>query len=337
MATRTRFFNGQFLTKDDFEDEQKYHITMRQRHNRDLHTPGIVNGLELTSNGAEIIITRGWAIDAQGREIELEEDEPRDLTDFKDKGAHLVKIEFDEEQLFPQGNGEDNQTRTRELSNIKLIPFEPGDNARHQPILGVVEVSAAGEVTLKEPSLRLKAGIKAGDLRADSLTTPQIIVRRPNSDGALAPDKSVVTPESLETGTVTASEHVKAKEFLGIGVAKAICYVETSDNGGHPDARIRRGYGVEKVEIAGRGKFLIRLTSECISELVRADPPIEKADPVILCNSLHGWPTYVDGVDLAKNKTVSIWICRTPINPGEEVNFNPETDGILDSFYLAVF
>ena len=43
---RLRYFNGQFLQQEDFADEQTYHLDRQRRHNRDLHTPGIAEGLE---------------------------------------------------------------------------------------------------------------------------------------------------------------------------------------------------------------------------------------------------------------------------------------------------
>lgn len=73
---RLYYYNGQYLGFKDFQDEQKYHIGMRRRHNITNHTWGIVTGMELerkeTFEGSELyetFITPGMAVDGYGREI----------------------------------------------------------------------------------------------------------------------------------------------------------------------------------------------------------------------------------------------------------------------------
>ena len=41
---RLRYFDNQFLVEADFTDEQKYHLEMRRRLNRALHSFGIAAG-----------------------------------------------------------------------------------------------------------------------------------------------------------------------------------------------------------------------------------------------------------------------------------------------------
>ena len=45
---RIKYFNGLFLKEQDFITEQNYHLGMRRRHNKRLHTPGIAYGLKVT-------------------------------------------------------------------------------------------------------------------------------------------------------------------------------------------------------------------------------------------------------------------------------------------------
>lgn len=74
MSTkRVRYFSGQFLRQEDFTEEQDYLRSMRSRHNKELHTFGIVEGLEVTPTGnpGEIEVENGWVIDHDGREIIL--------------------------------------------------------------------------------------------------------------------------------------------------------------------------------------------------------------------------------------------------------------------------
>src|SRR5712692_3823966 len=79
MATddieRLHYYQRQYLGALDFEAQQAYHRDMRRRLNLAHHTWGIVTGLELQSaqktgtNGFDINITPGMAIDGYGREI----------------------------------------------------------------------------------------------------------------------------------------------------------------------------------------------------------------------------------------------------------------------------
>ena len=71
---RLNYFNYQFLVDRDFEDEQAYHLQMRRRHNRQMHTPGVADGLTVTKVAAnQVRISPGTAIDPDGREIVLED------------------------------------------------------------------------------------------------------------------------------------------------------------------------------------------------------------------------------------------------------------------------
>src|SRR5512143_736838 len=69
---RANYFTSQFLEEEDFNDEQAYHLSSRRRHNRVLHTSGVVDGLDVTLvSGTQIQVGAGAAIDKDGREIVL--------------------------------------------------------------------------------------------------------------------------------------------------------------------------------------------------------------------------------------------------------------------------
>lgn len=72
---RLNFFTGQFLQKEDFLDEQQYHMAMRRHGNRVLYFgKGILDesGFRVNDVGTgKIEVTPGIAIDAEGREIVL--------------------------------------------------------------------------------------------------------------------------------------------------------------------------------------------------------------------------------------------------------------------------
>lgn len=79
MSTkRVNYFSGQFLRREDFTEQYDYLRAMRQRHNSELHTYGVVEGLEVTATGlsGEIEVENGWAIDVEGKEIILASVDP---------------------------------------------------------------------------------------------------------------------------------------------------------------------------------------------------------------------------------------------------------------------
>jgi hypothetical protein len=69
---RLNYFTSQFLVENDFQDEQAYHREMRHRHNRSLHTPGVVEGLIVSKVGdRQVKVSAGMAIDPEGQEMIL--------------------------------------------------------------------------------------------------------------------------------------------------------------------------------------------------------------------------------------------------------------------------
>ncbi|MBD2037667.1 hypothetical protein H6F76_22165 [Leptolyngbya sp. FACHB-321] len=99
---RLNYFNQQFLVEKDFEDEQKYHLDMRRRHNRLLHTPGIAEGLQVIKTAArQIKVMPGMAIDAQGREMLLLEDFTLNLAAAANAPV-FITITYGDQESDPQ-------------------------------------------------------------------------------------------------------------------------------------------------------------------------------------------------------------------------------------------
>ena len=56
---RLNYFDAQFLGETDFTDEQTYHLEMRRRHNRLLHSWGVADGgFPTTKSGDKTILDR---------------------------------------------------------------------------------------------------------------------------------------------------------------------------------------------------------------------------------------------------------------------------------------
>ncbi len=66
---RNRYFHGQLLSADDFQDEQTYFRNKHCLHNRLLHGSGVVTGLKTSMGPDRIRLEPGLALDCFGREI----------------------------------------------------------------------------------------------------------------------------------------------------------------------------------------------------------------------------------------------------------------------------
>ncbi|NCS29451.1 MAG: hypothetical protein GPJ18_13105 [Microcystis aeruginosa F13-15] len=174
---RLNYFNGQFLRAPDFTEEQTYHLEMRRRHNENLHTWGIADGLKLqyTIGSSQIEIAEGMAIDSKGREIVLVEKANKDLSGFVNKTVY-VTIAHEYKQVDKTNEtGVEGFTRVQEIPTIKISENPPSaDQLSVQLILGRVTVNNEGKITATDEgegvNRRRAAGVVAGDLEARSLT-----------------------------------------------------------------------------------------------------------------------------------------------------------------------
>jgi hypothetical protein len=130
---RLRYFDKQFLVEKDFTDEQKYHLEMRRRLNRLLHTAGIAEGLKVEKTGSkEVTVRAGAAIDAQGREIILESDQVIDLSDptkFPPESEISITIFYQEEETDESSATVPGKTRITEKAVVQAAAGPPAEEA----------------------------------------------------------------------------------------------------------------------------------------------------------------------------------------------------------------
>ena len=69
MLTRVNYFAGHLLSAEDFSAEQDYVREKLRRHNRTMHQPEVVDGLEVTLESPGVRVAPGLALDAAGNEI----------------------------------------------------------------------------------------------------------------------------------------------------------------------------------------------------------------------------------------------------------------------------
>lgn len=123
---RLNYYNGQRLEARDFKLEQEYHIRVRRWLNKSLYSPGIARGLEVREEQGtlNVIVSPGLALDAEGREILLWEEERVPVQSYSGssdavvEGNYLV-IEYREEKLEEEKSGcTPRRTGTAEQSGV---------------------------------------------------------------------------------------------------------------------------------------------------------------------------------------------------------------------------
>jgi hypothetical protein len=128
---RLNYFTGQFLEEKDFREEQQYHIDSLRLHNENLHTWGIAKGLDITSSDDKkhLKISKGMAIDKNGRQIILSEDIETDVNNFSEPGFYLVVSFHEDKTDDDELTGEKNQTRWEEEPQFDQENSKPDDTS----------------------------------------------------------------------------------------------------------------------------------------------------------------------------------------------------------------
>lgn len=139
---RLHYFDKQFLKAEDFTTEQEYHLEMRRRHNRVLHTKGVAEGLQIKKkDNKTITIKAGTAIDGDGNEIVLLKDFPISLEDTikypKDSTVYIFAsyVETKDKPQPETSNDPNLSTRFFENAVIKAETKDPdtADPGRKDP------------------------------------------------------------------------------------------------------------------------------------------------------------------------------------------------------------
>jgi hypothetical protein len=178
---RVNYFNQQFLTEKEFKDEQAYHLGMRRRHNRELHTWGVAEGFEVEQQGpTHLLIRPGFAIDRHGREIVLGAPEDRDVGPFGRGVRVFVSVQYTErmEEEDRTGTAIEGYTRVTEGPDIVLRKQEPESDDLVP--LAVVTLDGGGRIESIDPSPRRVAG---------PYLAPGSIMTEHLADGSITPQK----------------------------------------------------------------------------------------------------------------------------------------------------
>lgn len=165
---RLNYFTGEFLKEDDFRTEQQYHVDMQRLHSKNLHEWGIADGLDVTFKPGEkkVTISEGMAVDADGKQIVLDEYKEIDLS----TSTPTVYISISYKETFGDSRTDTGITgfaRIIEEPELKY-PNKPSDPSMAL-ILAKVTLNADKTIASVDTSERKRAGVVAGDLEANSV------------------------------------------------------------------------------------------------------------------------------------------------------------------------
>ena len=179
---RLNYFNYQFLVDRDFEDEQAYHLQMRRRHNRQMHTPGVADGLTVTKAAAnQVRISAGTAIDRDGREIVLDDARVHTLVTGGNNVDVFLTMSYqdvsDPADRYTQG-GIDDFTRVTERPKIEDTSSAPPADSPAL-LLARIRLNATGVI---ESDAAINATVR---VLAFARLAPKSVVTAQLADGAV--------------------------------------------------------------------------------------------------------------------------------------------------------
>lgn len=184
LIQRLKYFTGQFLEKDDFIDEQNYHVDMRQRGNRALYfSAGILDdGFQVETVAGDlrqIRVSAGTAVDAKGQELvvldPLLSTAPIPVVDGQ---RYLVALAYHQFEDRQQSTGDVNLTDTTryvELPELKWYLDTDNFDRGLWVVVAAVRVKLDGSVSAIDlgRSVRAYAGARVPGRLGVGTSAPQ--------------------------------------------------------------------------------------------------------------------------------------------------------------------
>src|SRR5262245_41056263 len=235
---RLNYFTYQFLVEKDFDDEQDYHLQMRRRHNRAMHTAGVASGMEITRTGpTQVRIAPGTAIDRDGREIAIDDARTYSLVTGGNNQDVFLTIAYHEEFDPADHSTEGGANDFRRTTERPLVQ----DTATAPPTDGTVILLA---------KIHLNAESKIDSDAAIDATVRTLV-------SAKVGPKTVTTGQ-LADGAVTLEKLATAVQPLAVQGTNAVTVV--TDNaakkitvGESHSARVDNPHGTTAAQIDAQG------------------------------------------------------------------------------------
>lgn len=231
MDRRPRYYDGQFLKADDFNDVQRYEIDRRRRHLEATVRAGVVSGLDLTPAPDQITVSAGAAIDDIGRQIVLVEAQSKAIA-AEDRGETLLLYIAWSETASDEAEGDEGTagfTRFHELPAIGYVQSGAALPA-HAVVLATVNIDADGNVEL-DTAARPRAGLRIPGPTPLTLTSDEADPGRATFAAALrltVPDGTAHDPEAP---ALDVAGHARIAHGLVIGQDSATGYQGITNDG----------------------------------------------------------------------------------------------------------
>jgi hypothetical protein len=214
IGVRPAYYDGQLLQAKDFIDEQRYHIHARRRHTAALHGWGVVRGLEARASGdASITVQPGFAVDRQGRELEIEQPFTLELSGFAPLSRLRITLEYGQEAEAERQNR--NRIESRAVLTASDDPDDPDTL-----LLATLQLDGEGRINVRTidtgAARRMRTPITAGSVGVSALDESLRLgwLRLPMRGVPLerGPHGEDAIPPPFRIGTTEARSH---SEWLG--------------------------------------------------------------------------------------------------------------------------
>lgn len=217
---RPNYFAGQYLLEDDFKLEQKYHIDRQRRHNRLLHVSGIAEGLKVSPDeDKKVKVSAGTAIDSQGRQIILPDDQFVELENVANKkpledGGYTLYIRYEEEQTEKQDSEESMARRVQETPKFELSNEE--SKSTSPDVIPLAKLTIVGGKVKNDEnidlSVRQYSGICLPTEDGKGVTLRSHDEENNRAHGDDNPNLAVLTGSLSISGTLAVKESIRVGE-----------------------------------------------------------------------------------------------------------------------------
>lgn len=140
--TRVRYFGGEYLLTKDFQTDQDYHRSGRERFNSGVFRCGVIDGLDVTFDSkvssTTVIVASGRAMDGNGRLLILSDEQHVDLSaEMVSPKCYLI-IRYGEAQKNPAEPQDPVGKRVVEQPSVVAVSRAPDDG---EVLLAVVDIA----------------------------------------------------------------------------------------------------------------------------------------------------------------------------------------------------